>query len=120
MAGGSSGPCLAAHLVRKNQRVDDAEQILTRPIAVLDIDGVLADVRHRLHHLERQPTSWSGFFAAAVSDPLLPVVLVSGYDEMREDAPALPNVPFPVLMKPYEVAELITLVCAAIAQRATQ
>ena len=55
-----------------------------------------------------------------VSDPLLPVVLVSGYDEMREDAPALPNVPFPVLMKPYEVAELITLVCAAIAQRATQ
>ncbi len=38
---------------------------------MLDIDGVLADVRHRLHHLERQPRSWSGFFAAAVGDPLL-------------------------------------------------
>lgn len=54
--------------------MDDAEQIQVqpRPIAVLDIDGVLADVRHRLHHLERHPRSWSGFFAAAPGDPLLP------------------------------------------------
>jgi phosphoglycolate phosphatase-like HAD superfamily hydrolase len=43
-----------------------------RPYAVLDIDGVLADVRHRLHHLERRPKDWSGFFAAAPRDPLLP------------------------------------------------
>jgi hypothetical protein len=42
-----------------------------RPIAVLDIDGVLADVRHRLHHLERQPKNWAAFFAAAQQDPLL-------------------------------------------------
>ncbi|MDX6200719.1 MAG: hypothetical protein QOJ83_219 [Frankiales bacterium] len=41
------------------------------PIAVLDIDGVLADVRHRLHHLDQRPKSWPGFFAAATSDPLL-------------------------------------------------
>jgi phosphoglycolate phosphatase-like HAD superfamily hydrolase len=61
-------------LVRKNQSVDDPEQIQPppRPIAVLDIDGVLADVRHRLHHLEQHPKSWSGFFAAAPGDPLLP------------------------------------------------
>lgn len=41
----------------------------TRPLAVVDIDGVLADVDHRLHHLERRPKDWDGFFAAARSDP---------------------------------------------------
>lgn len=41
------------------------------PIAVLDIDGVLADVRHRLHHLTSKPKDWDGFFSAAPSDPLL-------------------------------------------------
>jgi phosphoglycolate phosphatase-like HAD superfamily hydrolase len=38
-------------------------------IAVFDIDGVVADVRHRLHHLERKPKDWSAFFAAAGDDP---------------------------------------------------
>lgn len=41
------------------------------PFAVLDIDGVLADVRHRLHHLERRPKDWKAFFAAAPDDPPL-------------------------------------------------
>lgn len=40
-------------------------------LAVFDIDGVVADVRHRLHHL-RTPKSWTAFFAAADEDPLLP------------------------------------------------
>jgi hypothetical protein len=40
-------------------------------LAVFDIDGVVADVRHRLHHLE-PPKSWSAFFGAADADPLLP------------------------------------------------
>lgn len=39
-----------------------------RPLAVVDIDGVLADVRHRLHHLQRRPKDWRSFFAAAVHD----------------------------------------------------
>jgi hypothetical protein len=39
-------------------------------LAVFDIDGVVADVRHRLHHLDR-PKSWSSFFAEAAEDPLL-------------------------------------------------
>ncbi|MDQ1703622.1 MAG: hypothetical protein QOF57_2874 [Frankiaceae bacterium] len=39
-----------------------------RPIAVFDIDGVLADVRHRLHHVETQPKNWDMFFEAAVDD----------------------------------------------------
>jgi phosphoglycolate phosphatase-like HAD superfamily hydrolase len=49
-----------------NQHVPDP-----RPIAVLDIDGVLADVRHRLHHLESRPKDWAGFFGDATRDPLL-------------------------------------------------
>jgi hypothetical protein len=40
-----------------------------RPLAFVDIDGVLADVRHRLHYIERRPRDWDGFFAAAVDDP---------------------------------------------------
>lgn len=39
-----------------------------RPIAVFDIDGVLADVRHRLHHLDKRPKNWDMFFSAAVHD----------------------------------------------------
>jgi hypothetical protein len=42
-----------------------------RPYAVLDIDGVLADVRHRLPHLERRPKDWDAFFDAASGDPPL-------------------------------------------------
>ena len=40
-------------------------------LAVFDIDGVVADVRHRLHHLD-WPVSWRGFFQDADADPLLP------------------------------------------------
>lgn len=40
-----------------------------RPLAVIDIDGVLADVRHRLRHLEGRPKNWDAFFAAARRDP---------------------------------------------------
>jgi phosphoglycolate phosphatase-like HAD superfamily hydrolase len=38
-------------------------------IAVFDIDGVVADVRHRLHLLEQRPKDWPAFFAAAADDP---------------------------------------------------
>jgi phosphoglycolate phosphatase-like HAD superfamily hydrolase len=44
----------------------------TRPLAVFDVDGVLADVRHRLRHVERRPKDWDAFFSAAVDDPPLP------------------------------------------------
>ncbi|MEQ7123129.1 hypothetical protein ABN034_01290 [Actinopolymorpha sp. B11F2] len=40
-----------------------------RAYAVVDIDGVLADVRHRLRHVERRPKDWDAFFAAAAGDP---------------------------------------------------
>jgi phosphoglycolate phosphatase-like HAD superfamily hydrolase len=39
-------------------------------LAVFDVDGVVADVRHRLHHLHRH--RWNRFFAEADADPLLP------------------------------------------------
>ncbi|MDQ3617109.1 MAG: hypothetical protein M3393_10940 [Actinomycetota bacterium] len=42
-----------------------------RPVAVVDIDGVLADVRHRLHHVVQKPKDWGAFFAAAPEDPVL-------------------------------------------------
>jgi hypothetical protein len=38
-------------------------------LAVFDIDGVVADVRHRLPHLRRH--HWHRFFADAGADPLL-------------------------------------------------
>lgn len=42
---------------------------MTRPLAVIDIDGVLADVDHRLHHLKGRPKNWDGFFAGMSKDP---------------------------------------------------
>lgn len=42
-----------------------------RSIAVIDIDGVVADVRHRLHYVESRPKNWDAFFAAAATDPVL-------------------------------------------------
>jgi len=43
------------------------------PLVVFDIDGVLADVRHRLHFLATRPKNWDGFFAAAKNDQVLEV-----------------------------------------------
>lgn len=46
-----------------------------RLLAVIDIDGVVADVRHRLHHVEAPPKDWDAFFGAAKDDPVLEVGL---------------------------------------------
>ena len=43
-----------------------------RPLAVFDIDGVLADVSHRVHFLEQRRKDWGAFFGAAVEDDELP------------------------------------------------
>lgn len=50
-----------------------------RAIAVIDIDGVLADVRHRLVHLDKRPKDWGSFFRAAAKDP----PLAEGLDAAR-------------------------------------
>ncbi len=36
-------------------------------MAVFDIDGVLADVSHRLHYLQSYPQRWDRFFGAATA-----------------------------------------------------
>jgi hypothetical protein len=56
-----------------------ADAHVGRPLAVIDIDGVVADVRHRLRFLERRPKDWRGFFGAAPQDPVLEV----GRDTVR-------------------------------------
>lgn len=42
-----------------------------RPVAVFDLDGTLADTRHRLHFVESAPKDWTAFFRAADQDPPL-------------------------------------------------
>ena len=37
-------------------------------IAVVDIDGVLADAGHRQHHVQGRPKDWDAFFAAVGED----------------------------------------------------
>ncbi|GGU26706.1 phosphatase domain-containing protein [Streptomyces violascens] len=43
----------------------------TRPLAVFDLDGTLADSSHRQRFLDRAPRDWDAFFAAAPADPPL-------------------------------------------------
>ncbi len=40
-------------------------------LVVFDIDGVLADVRHRVHHVTGSRRDWDAFFAGAPLDPVL-------------------------------------------------
>lgn len=72
-------------------------------IAVVDIDGVLADAGHREHHVAGGRRDWDAFFAAVGEDPPIPaglaalaelsadheVVLLSGRPERtRQDTEA--------------------------------
>ena len=56
-----------------------AEDDAPRALAVIDIDGVLADVRHRVRHLDKRPKDWGSFFRAAGQDP----PLAEGIDAAR-------------------------------------
>jgi hypothetical protein len=42
-----------------------------RPMAIVDLDGVLADVRHRLPCIDGRHKDWDAFFAAIPDDPPL-------------------------------------------------
>jgi hypothetical protein len=61
-----------ATLARPARRVVTSVEDHQRPIAVVDLDGVVADVRHRLRYLAGRPKDWDRFFAAARSDPAHP------------------------------------------------
>lgn len=52
-------------------------------LAVFDIDGVLADVRHRLVYVTARPKDWIGFFRAAPLDPPLPDGIEAVMDAAR-------------------------------------
>lgn len=53
-------------------------------LAVFDIDGVVADVRHRLHHIEGRHRSWERFFSAVDTDLLLAEGAALARDLARE------------------------------------
>jgi FMN phosphatase YigB (HAD superfamily) len=52
--------------------------------AVFDIDGVLADVRHRLPHVTRRPKDWPAFFAAMDADTPLEVGVALAHDQAAQ------------------------------------
>lgn len=46
-----------------------------RPLFIFDLDGTLADIRHRRHLVEGETKDWRGFFAACVDDaPMTSVI----------------------------------------------
>lgn len=53
-------------------------------VAVFDVDGVLADVRHRLPHVQRRPKDWPAFFAAMGEDGPLDVGIRLAHDQVAQ------------------------------------
>ena len=41
---------------------------MTDEIAIFDIDGTLADVSERVHHVRQKPRNWNAFFAGMAQD----------------------------------------------------
>lgn len=41
---------------------------MTEEIVIFDIDGTLADVSERLHHLKKKPKNWDAFFQGIPQD----------------------------------------------------
>jgi hypothetical protein len=73
---------------------------MVEEIVIFDIDGTLADVSERIHHLKRKPRNWSAFFAGMAQDKAihsmvrlcnllyasgLQIVLCSGRSEGHRD-----------------------------------
>jgi phosphoglycolate phosphatase-like HAD superfamily hydrolase len=42
---------------------------------LFDIDGTIADLSHRLHHIQKEPKDWRAFFAACADDEPIPHVI---------------------------------------------
>lgn len=41
---------------------------MTEEIVIFDIDGTLADVSERIHHLRKKPKDWNAFFGGMAQD----------------------------------------------------
>lgn len=50
---------------------------------IIDLDGTLCNVRHRLHHIQQEPKDWTAFFDACTND-LPNSAVVALYDMARE------------------------------------
>ncbi|MER5532956.1 hypothetical protein ABT050_04620 [Streptomyces mirabilis] len=62
---------MSAALFRVVRVTEKTREKTSRPLAVFDLDGTLADSAHRQRFLERKPREWDAFFAAAPQDPPL-------------------------------------------------
>ena len=47
---------------------------------IFDIDGTLADSKHRLKYIEQQPKQWDKFFSESIKDKYIPAV----YNEYKK------------------------------------
>jgi len=52
-----------------------ASRATTGEIVVFDIDGTLADVSARLHHIRTKPKNWKAFFAAMPGDKAVHAII---------------------------------------------
>jgi hypothetical protein len=46
-----------------------------KPVYLVDIDGTLADISHRLHFIKQEPKDWTAFFKACLDDAPIPEVI---------------------------------------------
>jgi predicted kinase len=51
---------------------------------IFDIDGTLADLSHRLHHIKRPPINWDAFFAECGNDAVIEPIrdLAQNFDQL--------------------------------------
>lgn len=48
---------------------------MTEQVVIFDLDGTLADINHRLHHIENGNKNWDAFYAACPNDgPKEPII----------------------------------------------
>ena len=75
---------MAGSLSESLSRLVRVKDQSSRPLAVFDLDGTLADTAHRQRFLERSPRDWEGFFAAASEDPPLAEGVALALSSARE------------------------------------
>jgi hypothetical protein len=51
-----------------SQGHEDEEQTVADEIVIFDIDGTLADVSERIHHVRKKPKNWNAFFQGMAQD----------------------------------------------------
>lgn len=68
--------CFNRNLTREKKVPESAIRMMAmqygyfgmKNIVVVDIDGTVADINHRLHHVQKTPKDWKGFFGALSED----------------------------------------------------